>query len=259
VSVAGVRGDEPELRRRHRPLSDQSRLDEPAWRSAAGLRARSRARATGRAIRRPTRTIATTPEPGRLQRVVPYVMDTKNALVMRFEPPRPGPEMAGLQAAFKQAIQQQFQLESRELACEPMPSPPIAGDPVLRVFRGRRRCPASAGGGSDRGPAARSPRSRDLSLRSRHPGGPGTESCGKACYECLLDYGNQPDHKDLDRLSIRDLLAELARAEVRPAAAWARAPSGWPRCASAATAARTPLAGGARDPKTATPRARRNT
>jgi len=24
--------------------------------------------------------------------------------------------------------------------------------------------------------------------------------CGKACYACLLDYGNQPDHKDLDRI-----------------------------------------------------------
>lgn len=60
---------------------------------------------------------------GRPQRVVPFVSDTKNALVMRVEPPRPRPVMAGLQAAFKQAIQQHFQLEPRELACEPMPSP----------------------------------------------------------------------------------------------------------------------------------------
>ena len=28
--------------------------------------------------------------------------------------------------------------------------------------------------------------------------------CGKACYQCLLDYANQPDHKDLDRALIRD-------------------------------------------------------
>jgi hypothetical protein len=45
---------------------------------------------------------------GRVQRVVPYVKDTKNAMVMRFEPPRSGPEMAGLQAAFKQAISTTF-------------------------------------------------------------------------------------------------------------------------------------------------------
>lgn len=60
---------------------------------------------------------------GRIQRVVPYVKDTKNALVMRLEPRRSGPEMASLQAAFKEAIQKHFQLESRELLCEPMPAP----------------------------------------------------------------------------------------------------------------------------------------
>ena len=43
------------------------------------------------------------------------------------------------------------------------------------------------------------------------------DRCGKACYECLLDYGNQPDHKDLDRHQIRDFLAELTNAECRPA------------------------------------------
>ena len=42
---------------------------------------------------------------GRQQRVVPYVKDTKNALVMRFEPARSVAEMASLQAAFKEAIQ----------------------------------------------------------------------------------------------------------------------------------------------------------
>jgi len=45
----------------------------------------------------------------------------------------------------------------------------------------------------------------------------GAKTCGKACYECLLDYGNQPDHKDLNRHSIRDLLAELSKSECRPA------------------------------------------
>src|SRR3990167_9438868 len=59
----------------------------------------------------------------RLQRVVPYVKDTKNALVMRIESARSMAEMAGLQAAFKQAIQKPFQLEPRELSCEPMPAP----------------------------------------------------------------------------------------------------------------------------------------
>ena len=45
----------------------------------------------------------------------------------------------------------------------------------------------------------------------------GPRRCGKACYECLLDYANQPDHRELDRSLIRDTLAGLARAECRPA------------------------------------------
>ena len=44
----------------------------------------------------------------------------------------------------------------------------------------------------------------------------GSHTCGKACYECLLDYGNQPDHKDLDRHLIKGLLQRLALAECRP-------------------------------------------
>jgi len=44
----------------------------------------------------------------------------------------------------------------------------------------------------------------------------GAATCGRACYACLLDYGNQPDHKDLDRHLIRDLLAGLARSACRP-------------------------------------------
>jgi hypothetical protein len=43
------------------------------------------------------------------------------------------------------------------------------------------------------------------------------DRCGKACYECLLDYGNQPDHHILDRYLIKGILAELAGAESRPA------------------------------------------
>jgi len=41
-------------------------------------------------------------------------------------------------------------------------------------------------------------------------------TCGKACYECLLDYANQPDHLILDRYLIKNILAELARSESKP-------------------------------------------
>ena len=155
---------------------------------------------------------------GRVTRVVPFVKDTKNALVMRFEPPRAGPETASLQAAFKQAIQQHFQLEPRELSCEPMPSRrnrdeiffyevSEGGAGVLRQLVDEPAVlPALA--------------HRALEICHYDPDtleDRGAERCGKACYECLLDYGNQPDHKDLDRTQIRDFLADLARAECRPA------------------------------------------
>ena len=71
--------------------------------------------------RRMTRTPATD-RSGNVKRVVPFVSDTKNALIMQFEPGRSEIEMASLQAAFKEAIQEQFQLEPRELASEPMPA-----------------------------------------------------------------------------------------------------------------------------------------
>lgn len=155
---------------------------------------------------------------GRIQRVVPFVKDTKNALVLRFEPPRSGPEMAGLQAAFKQSIQQHFQLEPRELSCEPMPS---AQDRQEILFY-----EASEGGAGVLRQLAEDPTvlpalaRRALELCHYDPDtleDRGASTCGKACYECLLDYGNQPDHKDLDRALIRDHLHTLSRAECRPA------------------------------------------
>ena len=39
-----------------------------------------------------------------------------------------------------------------------------------------------------------------------------TERCEKACYDCLLSYGNQLDNALIDRHSVRDLLLELSSA-----------------------------------------------
>ena len=155
---------------------------------------------------------------GRIQRVVPYVKDTKNAMVMRLEPPLPGPEMASLQSAFKEAIQKHFQLEPRELSCEPMPS---AGNRQEILFY-----EASEGGAGVLRQIAEDqtvlPLLARRALEICHFDADtlednGAHTCGKACYECLLDYGNQTDHKDLDRYLIRDLLANLSRSECKPA------------------------------------------
>ena len=151
-------------------------------------------------------------------RVVPYVKDTKNALVMRMEPARSGAEMASLQAAFKEAIQKHFQLEPRELSCEPMPSPRDRHEILFYE--------SSEGGAGVLRQIAEDPAvlpalaRQALEICHFDPDtleDKGAQTCGKACYECLLDYGNQPDHKDLDRRLVRDLLSELSKAVCRPA------------------------------------------
>ena len=44
------------------------------------------------------------------------------------------------------------------------------------------------------------------------------DTCGKACYECLLDYGNQPDHQGARPLpDPGSARAACASAETRPA------------------------------------------
>lgn len=154
---------------------------------------------------------------GRIQRVVPYVKDTKNALVMRLEPPRTAPEMASLQAAFKEAIQKQYQLEPRELLCEPMPTP--QGRQEILFYE------ASEGGAGVLRQIVEDssafPALARCALEVCHFNPDTLEdmavtACGKACYECLFDYGNQPDHKDLNRVLIRDLLKELSQSICRP-------------------------------------------
>jgi ATP-dependent helicase YprA (DUF1998 family)/very-short-patch-repair endonuclease len=155
---------------------------------------------------------------GRLQRVVPYVRDTKNALVMHFDPTPSGPEMASLQSGFKQAILKHFQLETRELSCETMPE---AHDRQMILFY-----EASEGGAGVLRQIVEDP--TILPRLARHAleichydpdtlDDKAAQTCGKACYECLLDYGNQPDHKDLDRRLITSLLRQLSTAECRPA------------------------------------------
>ncbi len=155
---------------------------------------------------------------GRIARVVPFVTDTKNALVMRFEPVRSAAEMASLQAAFKQAIQQHFQLESRELSCEAMPSPQDRQEILFYE--------ASEGGAGVLRQLVEDPSAmpalarRALELCHFDPEtleDKGAATCGKACYECLLDYGNQPDHLVLERYLVRDILAELTHSECKPA------------------------------------------
>ncbi len=40
------------------------------------------------------------------------------------------------------------------------------------------------------------------------------EDCEAACYDCLMSYTNQPDHRMLDRQAVRDFLMQLTQSTV---------------------------------------------
>lgn len=161
------------------------------------------------------------PMSSRVKRVVPYVEDHRNALTVQFNATYDVAVMASLQAALKQAIQHLYQLEPDELAANPLPS---ADDRQLLFFYEA----AEGGAGVLRQvaeePAAMADIARaalelchfdpltgeDLTARADSD-----IECEAACYDCLLEYGNQPDHAHIDRKSIVEILQTLMRSTTR--------------------------------------------
>ncbi|MBI3455019.1 MAG: DUF1998 domain-containing protein [Candidatus Rokubacteria bacterium] len=163
------------------------------------------------------------PLSARTKRVIPYVEDRRNCLLLQPAGEVATPVLASLAAALKHAIQLEYQLEDSELAAEPLPSRDVrrlllfyeaaeGGAGVLRrlvddpeaLARVARRalelCHFDPDTGEDR---RRAPRAR--------------EDCEAACYDCLRSYTNQQDHEILDRQQLPELLGRLARARVEAA------------------------------------------
>ncbi len=162
----------------------------------------------------------TDPLSERTRRVIPYVEDSRNCLLLEPTIPLGVEQMASLQAALKRAIEAVFQLEDNELAAEPLPDADsrrvllfyeaseggagvlrqLVDDPaaLARVAREALRiCHYDPDTGED---LHHAPRAR--------------EDCEAACYDCLLNYGNQREHPMLDRQVIHDLLSTLTVVEV---------------------------------------------
>jgi very-short-patch-repair endonuclease/predicted RNA-binding Zn-ribbon protein involved in translation (DUF1610 family) len=152
--------------------------------------------------------------------VIPYVEDKRNLLVFSLAQHPGNQAMASLQAALKQAIQQVYQLEPSELAVESLPN--SSNRKVLSFYEA-----AEGGAGVLRqvvtDPNAVSKIARvALELCHYNPDtgkdlGPNVrngEGCEAACYDCLLDYGNQRDHRELDRSLIKDVLLSLSKSQV---------------------------------------------
>lgn len=148
----------------------------------------------------------------RVKRVVPFVQDSRNALTFELESPQDIPFMATLQSALKQAIQQVYQLEPNELAADPLPS--VDDRSILFFFE------ASEGGAGVLRQIAEEPGALAeiarvaLELCHFEPDSGkdlGGAVCAAACYDCLLEYGNQPDHRRIDRHLVAGLLSELTQ------------------------------------------------
>ena len=161
------------------------------------------------------------PMSARTERVIPYVEDSRNCLLIEPVIELETEEMASLQAALKRAMEAVFQLEDNELAAEPLPSPGerrillfyeaaeggagvlrrVLDEPQMLAQIARQAleiCHFDPDTGED---LARAPRA--------------TEDCEAACYDCLLSYGNQREHALLDRKLLFPVLDGLARAIVR--------------------------------------------
>ncbi len=160
------------------------------------------------------------PASERQARVIPYVVDRKNSLIIEPLAELSLEFVASLQAALKNAIQIIYQLEESELAAEPLPD-----------WQDRRRIllyEAAEGGAGVLRQLISSPpalaRVAQEALRLCHfdpetgedqkRAPRASEDCEAACYDCLMSYINQRDHRLLDRKKIRDYLLLLSRSTV---------------------------------------------
>ncbi|WP_217995766.1 DEAD/DEAH box helicase [Kribbia dieselivorans] len=154
------------------------------------------------------------------QKVIPYVEDTRNILVLRLAEQVSEEVAVSLRIALERGIEAAFQLEDSELSGEPLPDD---------LGRARMLLTESAEGGAGvlrrlvtepdaLGRAAR----QALEVAHFYPDtgadlerAPGaTDQCTKACYDCLLSYSNQLEHELIDRHAVRDLLLSMANASV---------------------------------------------
>ena len=164
------------------------------------------------------------------QRIVPFVEDHRNILILTPKQALSEAAMATLQASLKRGIEQTFQIEEAELVAEPLPT----GDNrrALLFYE------AAEGGAGVltrlatepdqlsevakntlklmhfRAPEAAWSYDQLPKLEQRRPDG--ERICEAGCYQCLLSYYNQPDHNNISRQDpdVLKMLIALANASV---------------------------------------------
>lgn len=156
----------------------------------------------------------------RKQRVIPYVEDRRNILVMTLREPLPEPVALSFMYAIERGIEAAFELEDAELSSELLPpddgprnrilfmEAAEGGAGVLRRLQAESNALAKA---AQHALAICHFDTDGTDLGGPHPDRP----CALGCYECLLTYGNQLNHALIDRHTARDLLVRLASATAR--------------------------------------------
>lgn len=152
----------------------------------------------------------------RKRKVIPFVEDTTNLVVIRLATALDAVESATLRTALERGVEAVFQLESSELTAMALPDDAERGrfllvesaeggagvlrrlvtepDAIRRVaFAALELCHFDPATGADRD----------------HADG-AAERCERGCYDCLLAYSNQLDHHLIDRHATVALLLRLA-------------------------------------------------
>jgi hypothetical protein len=151
----------------------------------------------------------------------PYVTDSRNLLLLRPFGEQPLDEifLKSLAFALRRAIQIEYQVEEQEVAVEL-----IGCDDNLSLLFWE----AAEGGigvwerlvGAPREFKKIARRALQLLHFDSNSGAALPEwekTCTAACYDCLLSYSNQTEHRHLNRYAVRDFLLRLSNAEVSPA------------------------------------------
>src|SRR5690606_30330865 len=146
------------------------------------------------------------------QRIVPYVEDRRNVLIVRPLEELDIKTMATLQHALKRGIEAVYQLEESELMAEPLPKADLrrsilfyesaeGGAGVLTRLATEPDALARVASDALSIMHFQRPASGVWELDSLEHAldADGHPVCEAGCYKCLLSYYNQPDHLNIDR------------------------------------------------------------
>ncbi|MGX1541152.1 protein kinase domain-containing protein [Streptomyces adustus] len=189
-------------------------------------------------------------EKRRKKRVLPYVEDRRNILVVTLDEPQPEPVALSFLYALERGIEAAFELEDSELTAELLP--PDDGPRRRMLFTEA----AEGGAGvlrriqNEKDALAKAARTAleilhfDPNTGEDQEGPSKGEKCARGCYACLLTYGNQAHHRRLSRHSAHPLLLLLAGARTEREDRGESRSERFRRLAPAAGRGKTPTVGG---------------